>query len=199
MNLNELLNDQLSPDVLRAISQKAGIEDPQRGVAAAQSVIHALLSGLTRNAQRDRGADSLFGALSRDHDGGVLSDIMSVAGQVLSGGQMASSGRGILGHILGFQQGGITKSISKMLGLKDSNITNLMIMLAPVVMGLLGKMRSKNSFDRQSMPQVLRQSTQHQRSQNQGFGILGGLIDKDGDGNIGDDLLQMGMRYLLKR
>jgi hypothetical protein len=72
---------------------------------------------------------------------------------------------------------------------------SLLVSLAPVVMGLLGKMRANNQINETNIQNVLGNATQQQTAQLPGLGVFSKLLDQDGDGNITDDLLQMGMKY----
>lgn len=200
MNLNDLLSQYLPDEMLAQMAEKAGIQDPNIGVAASKSVINTLMQGLLNNSSSESGATGLLGALDRDHNGSILDDVMGFLGNSGQGApaQMTNSA-GILGHILGFKQQNVTNGIGKVFGMEPSTVLGLMSMLAPVVMGLIGKARANNQVDQTNIQQVLGTTVQQQTEQNSGLGIFGKLLDSDGDGNISDDLLQMGMKFLLNR
>ncbi len=74
----------------------------QTGNAVA-AALPLLLGALGRNTAQPQGAEALFGALERDHGGGM--DIGNVLGAVLGGtSSRQTDGAGILGHILGASQ-----------------------------------------------------------------------------------------------
>ena len=89
---------------------------------------------------------ALFGALSRDHDGSLLDDIGGFLGGSL-GGAKAAAGAAILGHILGGKQGSVETGLSRASGLDGATIAKLLPLLAPIVMGVLGRLSRQQSLD----------------------------------------------------
>lgn len=81
-NLTDELLSQLQGAPLQRISQQLGVE-PQAANQAVGAALPLLLGALGRNASQPDGAQSLFGALERDHGG---MDLGSVLGAVLGGG-----------------------------------------------------------------------------------------------------------------
>ncbi|HQX42930.1 MAG: DUF937 domain-containing protein [Saprospiraceae bacterium] len=200
MNLNDLLSQHLPDELLAQMAGKVGVQDPNVGVAASKSIINTLMQGLMNNSSNESGAEGLLGAIDRDHNGSILDDVMGFLGNSgQSGSDQMTNSAGILGHILGFKQQNVTNGVSKVFGMDTSTVISLMSMLAPVVMGLIGKARANNQVDQTNIQQVLETTVHQQTDQNSGLGIFGKLLDTDGDGNISDDLLQMGMKFLLKR
>ena len=64
----------LGGDAIGSISKQVGIpEDLAR--SAIPLVTNLLTSALTKNASSKKGAQSLTGALSKDHDGSILNDM----------------------------------------------------------------------------------------------------------------------------
>jgi hypothetical protein len=90
LNVQELLNEQLSGDAMQQLSQQIGA-DPESTGNAVNAALPMLLGGMARNTQSEGGASSLLGALDRDHDGSVLDDVVGFLGQGGNG-----SGDGIL-------------------------------------------------------------------------------------------------------
>jgi hypothetical protein len=144
----------------------------------------SLLGGLANNASQEGGLGSLLGALDRNHDGSVLDDVMGLIG---SGGQGAgaSDGMGILGHVLGGNQEAVAQQVSERSGLDMSQVMKLMPILAPIVMGALGKMRSQGGLSLEDLPGLLMGTAQNS-AQNSGMGdLLGSVLGNvlGGDGN----------------
>jgi hypothetical protein len=134
--------------------------------------------------------------LDRDHDGSILNDIFGmVNGQQPAANPRTTDGSGILGHILGNRQDQTVQGASQILGIEPQKMMSLLVSLAPVVMGLLGKMRANNQINETNIQNVLGNATQQQTAQLPGLGVFSKLLDQEGDGNITDDLLQMGMKY----
>ncbi|MCB0571926.1 MAG: DUF937 domain-containing protein, partial [Phaeodactylibacter sp.] len=139
-NLMDLLQGSLSEDMIGQLSQQLGGANKQQTAAAASGIVSTLMGALAKNASTQQGAQALNNALERDHDGSVLDNIMDVfSGNTQNVNDRALNGSGILNHILGDRQGGAIDMISKLSGLDSGKTGNLMSMLAPVVLGALGK------------------------------------------------------------
>ncbi len=213
---------QLGPSILENLSSQLGAEQGQvqNAVGAALPMI---LGGLTRNAQQPGGAESLFGALQKDHMGevnegplgGVLSSLlggnsgasngveslMGAALQMLGGTQpsqtsSALNGAGILGHIFGSQQSRVQEQVANASGLNVVTIAKLLPVLAPVVMRVLGQQTQRQNLNASSLAGFL----QHEETQVQpnvpSTSGLASLLDQDGDGSISDELMGIGSQLL---
>ena len=71
--MNAILG-QFDSDTLGQLSNQLGTNQQTTGNAIAAAV-PLLLSALSRNASDDQGRESLYNALSSDHNGGILNDI----------------------------------------------------------------------------------------------------------------------------
>lgn len=200
MNIIEQIQERLDPNTISQLSQQIGAESNDQTEAAVSGVISTLLAGLSRNAQQPGGTDALVSAIDRDHDGSLLDDL---AGFLFKGRQTqnpkTTNGSGILEHILGNNQARSTDMLSKVSGLKTSQIIKLMIMLAPVVLSALGKARHAQGLDTNGIGDLLRQSTQGQANHQQRMGLLQRFLDKNGDGNVMDDITRMGSTLFRNR
>jgi hypothetical protein len=188
MDLMEILQGHLTPEVLGQLSQQTGAS-PEQTNTAAQGIFSTLLGGLAKNAGSEQGATGILGALDRDHDGSVLNDIVGM----LSGGSQnasATNGAGILGHILGGQQQNAAGMVSQASGIDAGNIMGMMAKLAPVVMGVLGQQRQQQGFDASGLASLLGGTVQKQSS-NPLMQMATSFLDKDGDGSITDDIMGM--------
>jgi len=173
MDLLNILQSQLSDDVLEQLGQQIGA-DKQHTAQAANGIMTSLLGGLANNATQEGGLNSLLGALDRNHDGSVLDDIMGLIG---SGGQGAgaANGLGILGHVLGGNQENVAQQVSERSGLSMGQVMKLMPILAPIVMGALGKMRSEGGLKLEDLPSLLMGTAQNS-AQGAGMGDLLGSV-----------------------
>lgn len=199
-NLLDLLQGQLNDGLIEQLSAKIDA-DPKQTATAAQGIMSTLVSGLAKNASTPEGASSLASALDRDHDGSILNNLMGM----FSGNMQAQpeqpralNGVGILNHILGDRQGGVIDMISKMSGLDSSKTGNLMAMLAPVVMGMLGRQKQQQGLDISSLAGLLSGTvTQQRKSGNPLMDLANRFLDKDGDGSAVDDIAGMVGKGLL--
>ncbi|MFZ1789060.1 MAG: DUF937 domain-containing protein [Saprospiraceae bacterium] len=199
--LFELLKAEGGDVLVDQLSKQLGAE-PEQTETAVQSAFSAMLSGLSKNIVSGEGASSFLGALDRDHDGSVLNDLMGYLSGNMNQAQVAPSalnGAGILGHILGGNQNSVVDAIAKISGLDQSKTGQLLVTLAPVVMGLLGKMKKTNNVSDNTLLDLVFKSGQPQEEKPHGglMGVFGGLLDRDGDGSYMDDILSMGTKSLL--
>ena len=189
----EQLLGQLGGGAVDQISRQVGGQQNQVS-SAVMSALPALLGALSKNASNEGGAGALLGALDRDHDGSVLDDLQGFLGS----GRGTSDGQKILGHIFGGNQNRVERRISKQSGLSGQSTAQLLAMLAPVVMGALGKNRKEQNLDSRQLGRVLaRERQQIERSQPGGLGILSGILDADGDGDVdASDVAKKGVGLL---
>ena len=203
-SLEELLGQQQGSQAVDQISQTVNAE-PGIVNSAIQLALPALINGLANNAQTPQGAESLNNALEQ-HDGGILDNLGglgSLAGAILGGGsqQPASpqlDAGGILGHILGGKQGQVTQQISNQSGLNMGQVAQILMILAPIVMGYLGRQKQENNLDAGGLSQILGQQQQQIQQTPQG-GFLERMFDSDGDGSVSDDIASMAFKYMTNR
>lgn len=182
---------------LQQVSQQLGIDQNQAS-SAIGAALPLLLGAMGRNAQEPQGAQALLGALQRDHapagSGGV--DLGGLLGSVLGGGGgNATNGAGILGHVFGGNTDRATQGLSQATGLDSSRTSQLLAILAPIVMSYLAQ-RFASGGNPSQLSQALGQEAQ---SANSG-GLLTSVLDQDGDGQLGvGDLLKLGGGLFGKR
>jgi hypothetical protein len=197
---------QLDGAPLQQISRQLGI-DQNQAAGAVSAALPLLMGALGRNASQPQGAEALFGALQKDHAGG--GGIGDILGAVLGGTQSRQTdGAGVLGHIFGGQQARAEQSLGTATGLGGDRAGQLMKILAPIVMAYLAKrmFSGTESGGGQAMGlgggnptadilgAVLGQEQQQVRQQGGiGGGLLGAVLDKDGDGDVDlSDVLKLG-------
>lgn len=274
MALIDILQEQLSPEVVRGIGQQLGIDQQQTGQAIS-ALLPMMIGGLSKNTHNNReGMVGLSQALERDHDGSMLDHIAGLLGGAqqsqnsplagllqnaagpaaatmlgglmggrssgesngaaadmlagllgggstntaaasMLGGLLGSNGggaagnmlglllgsaptssrasnvAGILGHMLGGQTTPVQQSISKALGLDAGKVGMLMTLLAPMVMGALGKAKRKQNLDPQGLANLLdleRRTLEEKTPDLQ----QGGLMDLLGRSGNSDQLMKIG-------
>lgn len=186
------LLSQLQGAPMAQIGQQLGLS-PQQAQSAVASALPLLLGALGRNAQQPQGADALFGALQKDHQG---LDLGNVLGSVLGGGGQGGS---ILGHIFGNRQPVADAGLGQATGLPQDKANLLLKVLAPLVLAYLAKRmfdkRREGAFDdgptavATPTPQVLRDELGReedavvQRDAGMG-GLLGAVLDRNRDGTV---------------
>ncbi|MCL7713196.1 DUF937 domain-containing protein [Stenotrophomonas mori] len=196
MSLTDDLLSQLQGAPLQQVSRQLGI-DSQQASGAIGAALPLLMGALGNNAAKPQGAQALLGALQNNHSG---LDIGSVLGTVLGGGGAPSAdGAGILGHIFGGNQGRAEAGLAQATGLSGERAGQLLKILAPIVMAFLAqRMASGGQADAGGLGQMLGQEKQRAVQQGGlGGGLLGSLLDQDGDGQVGvSDLIKLGSGLL---
>src|SRR5688500_20413269 len=137
-SLQDLLGQQQGNEAVEQISQNVGADQSAVNTAI-QAALPMLINGLANNAATPQGAQSLNTALAQDHDGSVLDNLGGLGGLIFGGDQtprQADAG-GILGHILGSNQGPVVQQASNESGLGAGQVAQILMMLAPIVMGYL--------------------------------------------------------------
>ncbi|MEO7161182.1 MAG: DUF937 domain-containing protein [Polaromonas sp.] len=187
--VSELLAE-LQGAPLQQLAQQLGTDTAQTQEAVS-AALPMMLGALGQNAAQPQGAEALLGALQRDHAGGSM-DLGGLLGSLLGGGGSASAapdGAAILGHIFGGNQQRAEAGLGQATGM-GGNAGQLLKLLAPIVMAFLAQRVNAGAMDAGSLGQTLGQ--ERERVQQQG-GLLGSLLDQDGDGQLGmGDLLKVG-------
>ena len=185
MAILDMLEQQLRGNTLTQMSQQIGTDEGTTANAVAVA-LPLLLGGLTRNASTPQGAASLDAALTRDHDGSLLD-----APDRAVADPMAFGGGGILGHIFGARQSPVEQGVARATGLDSQKVGKLLMMLAPLVMAALARARSSQGAAAASAGPVLQQEQSTIERQVPGLGGLTAILDRDGDGQIADDIANL--------
>ncbi len=192
MSLFEMLLTQVQPSQLEQIGKAVGVDQDQVA-SVLKGAVPGMLEGLSRNASSSQGAEALFNALGKNHDGSVLDDL---AGFLGSSGGMADGAK-ILGHVFGNRQAGVENSISQASGVDMASVAKIMAMAAPLIMGALGKAKNQMNLDPAGLSQMLGQERQAaQQAAPDMMDFFGKMLDSDGDGSSMDDLAKMGSSLL---
>lgn len=129
--IDSMMEQLTKSGALEQVAGRLGVE-PDKANAAVGSALPALMAGLAKNAQKPEGAAALSKALD-DHDGSVLDD-----GSYFDTYQEKKGDR-IVGHVFGEKAPAVESQISQLAGLPSGQGAQLLQMLAPLVMGYLGK------------------------------------------------------------
>lgn len=137
-----MIMSQLGDGGIETMANQIGADSKQTATAL-EGAVPTLLGAMSNNVQSKEGASGLLGALDRDHDGSILDDLTGFLG---SGN--TDTGSGILKHVLGNNQTEVENGLSAKTGLNSGQIGNMLKMVAPIVMGYLGKQkREQSGFD----------------------------------------------------
>jgi hypothetical protein len=179
----EILAGSLGRSAVEQISSKLGL-NPNTTGRIVQAAIPILVGALARNSSSQPGATALQGALSRDHYGSVLNDVLGYLGSAQQG-----PGAGILRHVLGDERADVQSTIGQAAGVDGAQAGQVLEMLAPLLMGALGKKTAQEGLDANGLHQFLQGEAQAvQQPQPDLMGSLFGMLDQNKDGNVVDDV-----------
>jgi hypothetical protein len=190
MNLFENLTGLLQGDTVKNMAKQFGVDENtvQKVVAMGLPMI---LGGLNKNASNEQGAQSLDNALQK-HDGGLLGNLTSML--TSNSSSLLQDGMGILKHVLGNTQQPAQNQISKSVGLDAGVVGNILALAAPVVMSFLGQQKKEQGLDVKGVVNIVNTTTQ--QAPQQEMGLIQKFLDRDGDGSILDDVMDIGSKFL---
>jgi hypothetical protein len=181
-----MLASQLGGGVMNDVTDQlgGGKDATQRALSMA---LPLLFGALGKNSSTTEGAASLHQALAKDHDGSVLDDLDGYMRQ-----PDLATGDGILRHALGGRRGTVEAGLSKSSGLDSAAVGKLISMLAPLVMGALGRAQRQGELDQNALAGMLDGERREAESAVPGIGGLARLLDADADGDVTDELADLG-------
>lgn len=195
----DMVQQQLGGGAINQISQQIGA-DPGTTQSAVQMALPMILGGLAHNATQPGGAEALHAALddhtnTLDGLSGILggagatpgtapANALGGLGGMFGGGTADRTGFGgglggllggalggkLLGHILGGRQPQVEQTVSQNSGLDPQQVGRLLMVLAPIVMGVLARKKQQEGLNPGQLGTVL------QQGQQQAAGGLGGML-----------------------
>lgn len=137
MNLIDLLTGNTGNQVAEKAENKFGISKNQ--IIALLAVATPLVISYLKNKSQDKNeAEALNNALDKDHDGSILDDTSQLDSRQDEGGS-------ILSHIFGNQKSTVENQLSQNTGISIDKIGPILAMLAPVIMGYIGKEKQQSN------------------------------------------------------
>jgi hypothetical protein len=181
--ITQMITQQIAGTAVRSMAQRLGISEAMTG-RAVQIAVPLIVAALARNAAQPEGAKDLQEAVNKDHDGSIFDNLMGYLGDPQSG-----NGSGILGHVFGGQQDAVQNNLAQATGLDQNAASNVLEMVAPLVMGAVGQTQRQNDLDAGGLSQFL--DTQRQQTEESApnlMGALNSMLDTNHDGNMSDDV-----------
>ncbi len=182
MNILDAIINAQGGAAVRQIGSHFGLGQ-QEAAAALSALVPALATGVQRNIQGDGGVGSLVSALTT---GGHQKYIENPA--ALQEATAVADGNGILGHLLGSKDASreVATQAAAQTGLSSDLLRRMLPLAATLVMGALAQKTTGPS----PLGGMLGEA---------GVGLPGGLtsmLDRNGDGSIGDDVAGVLGRFL---
>lgn len=181
--ISQIITQRISGAAAVQLSQRLGISEATAQTAV-QLAVPLIVAALARNASQPQGAQDLHQAVTSDHDGSIFNQLTSYLGN-----PQAANGAGILGHVLGGQRTVVESNLAQAAGMDQNSAGSLLEMVAPLVMGAVGREQQQNGLDADGLSQFLvQQQQQTQATDPDLMGTLSSMLDSNRDGNVSDDL-----------
>ena len=174
MSILDEVQQTLGQDKIAQISQQIGAS-PAQTHTAVQAAVPMLLGGMAGTASQPNGAGEIQQLL------GSHAGILGSLGGLLGGGGAPADGGGILGKVLGQHQQTVQQGVQQAGGLDSNQTRHLLMILAPIVLGILAKRHANASHDQlqtQLQQEAQTTSAQAQKSAPHVGGILGKILDQ---------------------
>ncbi len=179
INLLKMLQDQMGSAVVDQASKFLG-ESASNTSSGISSLLPSIIGGLMSKGSTESGASGILDMITKgNHDGSVLDNI----GNVFSGGSSTSNfmnAGSLLTSALfgGSKLGSVLDLVTKATGMRRSSSSSLMNLLAPIVMGMIGKQVSSNGLNAGGLMKMLMGQKDHVASAlPAGMGSILGFAD----------------------
>ena len=186
MSLIDLITGNAGNQVAEQAENKFGISKGQI-IALLAVAAPLIISYLKNKAQDANEAEALNNALDKDHDGSILNNPAAALERQQEGGS-------ILDHIFGGQKATVENQLSQNTGISMDKIGPILAMLAPIIMGYIGKQKQANGVSAGGLGDLLggilggaqQQAQQSNDPLSSILGsVLGGATQQSG-GGLGD-------------
>lgn len=178
MELEELMKSLMEKENVEKISKET---EPDKFKNLIELGLPTLMGALGKNATSKDGAASLLSALKEhgnDDVKGMIQDPSKID---------KSEGEKILKHILGSKDKEIKSNLAKESGLGINQVNDILAIVAPLLMGILGNQQKKKGAGLGELTSMLSQVL----GSNDKFGMMGiasKYLDQDSDSNLKDDI-----------
>ncbi|KAA0129196.1 DUF937 domain-containing protein [Chryseobacterium sp. SN22] len=190
MGLIDLLTGNTGNQVAEQAENKFGISKTQV-IALLAVAAPLIISYLRKKSQDANEAEALNNALDKDHDGSILDDVSQADARQSEGGS-------ILNHIFGEEKPNVENRLSQNTGISIDKIGPILSMLAPVIMGYIGKEKQQNNVGAGGLGDLLggilgnASNESHQQQSSPLNDILGSVLgggNSQSSGNPLNDIL----------
>lgn len=194
--MNSILNgvlENLGEQGVEKIAGSVGL-DKDTANSLMKQMGPVILAKIGRNSENTEGLSSLNAALNKDHDGSIFSNIDDLANPTVD-----TKGDKIMDHVFGGSKFLVTKEMAQKAGISNEAAGGLLEIMGPLVLGQLGKIKSESTgFDISMLQDILikEKKDAEKDDTNIFMSLAKNFLDKDNDGSITDDLLDMAKGFL---
>jgi hypothetical protein len=154
----------------------------------------SLLGTLMGGGGNSGAAGNILGTLLGGSGGGAADLLAGILGTAPTSSRTTNVG-GILGNILGGNVGNVQQGVSKSTGLNGGQIGVLMSILAPLIMGALGKAKRQQGLDSRGVADILKRDQQTIQQRVPEAASMPKILDSNRDGKVDmkDDIAKVGI------
>lgn len=151
MDIMKTLVDQFGGQIIEGLAGNLGL-GAKEAESSLTGALPAILGGLINKVGSDSGATEIFDVVKKD-DGGILDNIAGA----FSGSSLLSTGLTLLPMLLGGQSkmGMVADLAGRLLGVGGTKSRSVLGMLAPLVIGFLGRQVKSKSMGKQGLVDML--------------------------------------------
>jgi type II secretory pathway pseudopilin PulG len=164
------------------------------GAGGAGSILGTLMGGGNSAGNSGSAAGNILGTLLGGSGGGAADLLAGILGTAPTSSRATNVG-GILGNILGGNVGNVQQGVSKSSGLSSGQIGVLMSILAPLIMGALGKAKRQQGLDSRGVADILKREQHTIQQRVPQAAEMPKILDSNRDGKVDmkDDIAKVGM------
>lgn len=167
---------------------------------AVNAILAILLNAIAINISSEKGATSFLNALVKSHDGSILNKIPHVyAKEELNDENQL----GLLSNVLGNRINIVIKAISKMSKLDKNKVGILLLILTPIVIGILGKLRQHYNINSPKdlvnlVNNLVSETNEKLHPDDESSSMLSNILHLEVDQIIWNELMHYGVKFLLR-
>lgn len=155
MNLFEELREVLVGEVASKAANILG-EKEEKVKTALEGLIPTVVGGLMKRAANEAGATTLMNVVKKgNHDGSIIEQLDDLLKNKESFAGLVEKGNSVVSMLLPDKKSSIAAMISQFAGVRNSTATALLSVVAPLVVGKLGKLVTSQGLDKNGLANII--------------------------------------------
>ncbi len=155
MNLFEELKELLVGEVASKAANLLG-EKEEKVKTAIEGLIPTFVGGLMKRASNEAGATTLMNVVKKgNHDGSIIEQLDDLLKNKENFAGFVEKGNSVVSMLLPDKKSSIATMISQFAGVRNSSATALLSVVAPLVVGKLGKLVTSQGLDKTGLANII--------------------------------------------
>ncbi|MFC0181757.1 Outer membrane protein OmpA [Pseudarcicella hirudinis] len=155
MNILAELKNLLNEDIVRKAANLTGEKEDKTKIAL-DGLVPTIVGGLMKRAANEAGAATLMNVIKKgNHDENNIEIVQKALTSIDNLKEFVPSGHNIISMLLPDKKSSIAAMISSYAGIHNSSATSLLAIVAPLVVGRLGKEVRTQNLDKESLANLL--------------------------------------------